>query len=116
MNFDNPVEAQKTITAFLKHAHRKVEDEIVGILTPLTGQTLTFREDSYLGYPRVYSEDAHCSIPELKRLSVRNGRLHLTMGHRSALRVPHADQFSTSELLQIWDIALNEINSRELQF
>lgn len=109
MDFSSPIKAQQSIATFLKEAHEEVERAIMALITPLPGQCLPLTEDTYLGYPRVYSDDAHCSIEGLKKLSIRSDRLFLsTEGHRR-LRIPHADGLTTNELLQIWDIALGEI-------
>lgn len=116
MDFKNPVEAMKAIAQIDKDIHLTIEKKIKDLLDsfrPLT-RVLVLEEDAFLGYPRVYSDDAHCSIPQLKRITVNNaGRIHLTTGKHTHLRKPHCENLSVGELLQIWDIAIKATETEQ---
>ncbi len=69
--------------------------------------TLKTKEDDYLGFPAVYSQNARCTINELKGATVRkNGKIGFLVGTLDKHTVP-ADPISVlpvSELLQAWTI------------
>lgn len=116
LNFNNPKDAMAAIAQINTEIHLAIEKKIKDLIRkaqPVSG-AIVLVEDAFLGYPRVYSEDARCSIPALKKVSInRDGRIHLTTDKNTNIRKPHCENLSESELLQIWDILIQAVENKQ---
>lgn len=113
MDFDTPKQAMEVIAQINTELHLLIENKIKGLIESRPALSITLREDAFLGYPRVYSEDARCSIPALKKVSInRDGRIHLTTDKNTIISKPHCENLSVSELLQIWDILIQATQNK----
>lgn len=112
--FSSPKDVLKAMAAFQKQTRSEIEKSLVGIVNN-NGGTIIVPLNKYSNHRSVYDENDHCSIMELKSVSVETdgkhaGRIRLVTDRASARRMPHCDNLSIPELLQIWDILIDNIN------
>lgn len=105
IDFKDPKDAMVVVREFNLNVKRTIEQKLAALVKD-AGGCIRFNEDPYLGYPRVYSDDSRCSIPELKRIYVnKDGRIQFTTDKYTRIAFPHCESISIGELLQVWDIA-----------
>lgn len=116
MEISTPKQALAIEIAFQKELRTAIEKNLID-LTTAHGGMVAILEDDYEGYPRIYADDAHCSIMELRAVEVTKegkykGRINLVTGPHNRIKKPHCDNLSNGELLQIWDCLINSTQTK----
>lgn len=104
----SPEDVILEMQSFEKDIRSSIEDNVRDLIFK-NGRKgkLLIKEDLYHGYPSVYSQNAHCSICELKGAYVKNdGKVSFIVGPLDKHNNP-SNPFNVkpiSELLQVWSI------------
>ena len=114
IDFSTPGTTISGLKQFQLDVKRRIEEAIIELLEA-NGGTVMMTEDSRVGFPHIYSDDAHCTIQELKRVSVNRtgkwvGRVYLTTDSYSRPAQPHCESLTEGELLQVWDLVIKQVN------
>lgn len=94
----------RKIAAFQDSVKSEIKHTIES-LVKANGGSVRMRLDSHGCYPSVYGEDAHCTVLSLVEIGFsRNGQVMLRC--HSNLKRPHLDYLPICELLQIWELVI----------
>ena len=97
----NPIDIQKRIEAFQKGIREEIVSEIVSLLTS-KGGSVKMQEDSYHGFPNIYSEDSHCTILSFQGAYLSRVGKVVLRSHEN-IRQPQLTELPIHEMLQVWE-------------
>lgn len=97
----NPIDIQKRIEAFQKGIREEIVSEIVSLLTS-KGGSVKMQEDSYHGFPNIYSEDSHCTILSFQGAYLNRVGKVVLRSHEN-IRQPQLTELPIHEMLQVWE-------------